>query len=398
MTENFTGSPRPTLGVEWELVFVDRQTRDTVPVAEQVMEILDRDHPGHGLHREFLANTVELVTGICEDVPQAVKDLQGRLDLLRSVTDQLEVDLWSSGSHPFTRGTDQIVGPKPAHREILERTQWWGRQMIIWGIHVHVGVKDADRVWPIINALQVQFPHILAMSASSPSWNGEDMGYASNRSLLYRQLPTAGLPPAIDTWEQWQSYMHDQSKSGVINHTGSMHVDIRPASNLGTIEVRVADSTTNMRELSAIVAFIHCLVVHYDRMYEAGEELPSIQPWHTAENKWRAARYGMDALVITDRDTTERWVKDDLADLLVTLEPIAADLNCVVELRIIHEIINGGAGYERQRAAAARAGAAPALATEEEVRAIEADLGASPWAAAVDLGVRELKLGRPILD
>ena len=153
MTENFTGSPRPTLGVEWELVFVDRQTRDTVPVAEQVMEILDRDHPGHGLHREFLANTVELVTGICEDVPQAVKDLQGRLDLLRSVTDQLEVDLWSSGSHPFTRGTDQIVGPKPAHREILERTQWWGRQMIIWGIHVHVGVKDADRVWPIINAL-----------------------------------------------------------------------------------------------------------------------------------------------------------------------------------------------------------------------------------------------------
>lgn len=398
MTENFTGSPRPTLGVEWELVFVDRQTRDTVPVAEQVMEILDRDHPGHGLHREFLANTVELVTGICEDVPQAVKDLQGRLDLLRSVTDQLEVDLWSSGSHPFTRGTDQIVGPKPAHREILERTQWWGRQMIIWGIHVHVGVKDADRVWPIINALQVQFPHILAMSASSPSWNGEDMGYASNRSLLYQQLPTAGLPPAIDTWEQWQSYMHDQSKSGVINHTGSMHVDIRPASNLGTIEVRVADSTTNMRELSAIVAFIHCLVVHYDRMYEAGEELPSIQPWHTAENKWRAARYGMDALVITDRDTTERWVKDDLADLLVTLEPIAADLNCVDELRIIHEIINGGVGYERQRAAAARAGAAPALATEEEVRAIEADLGASPWAAAVDLGVRELKLGRPILD
>lgn len=398
MTENFTGSPRPTLGVEWELVFVDRRTRDTVPVAEQVMEILDRDHPGHGLHREFLANTVELVTGICEDVPEAVSDLQGRLDVLSSVTDQLEVDLWSSGSHPFTRGTDQIVGPKPAHREILERTQWWGRQMIIWGIHVHVGVKDADRVWPIINALQVQFPHILAMSASSPGWNGEDMGYASNRSLLYQQLPTAGLPPAITTWEQWQDYMHDQAKSGVINHTGSMHLDIRPASNLGTIEVRVADSTTNMRELAAIVAFIHCLVVHYDRMYEAGEELPSIQPWHTAENKWRAARYGMDALVITDRDTTERWVKDDLADLLDILEPVAADLNCVDELRVIHEIINGGAGYERQRAAAGRAGAAPALATEEEVRAIEADLGASPWAAAVDLGVRELKLGRPILD
>lgn len=398
MTENFAGSPRPTLGVEWELVFVDRDNRDTVPVAEEAIDILDRDHPGHGIQREFLANTVELVTGICDDVPQAVADLQGRLDILTGVADQLGVDLWSSGSHPFTRGTDQIVGPKPAHREILERTQWWGRQMIIWGIHVHVGVKDADRVWPIINALQLQFPHILAMSCSSPGWNGEDMGYASNRSLLYQQLPTAGLPPAIETWEQWQGYMHDQSKSGVINHTGSMHLDIRPASNLGTIEVRVADSTTNMRELAAIVAFTHCLVVHYDRMYEAGEELPSIQPWHTAENKWRAARYGMDALIITDRDTNERWVKDDLADLLDVLEPVAVDLGCLDELRVVHEIINGGAGYERQRAAARNAGAAPALATEEEVRAIEAGLGGSPWAAAVDLGVRELKLGRPILD
>ncbi|MDO4610723.1 glutamate--cysteine ligase [Corynebacterium sp.] len=396
MTENFAGSPRPTLGVEWELVFVDRTTRDTVPCAAEALELIAKDEPDHGIQREFLANTVELVTDVCDDVPQAVADLEGRLRAVRGAADVLGVDLWSSGSHPFSRGTDQIVGPKPAHQEILNRTQWWGRQMIIWGIHVHVGVSSADKVWPIINALQVQLPHMLAVSASSPAWNGEDMGYASNRSLLYQQLPTAGLPPAIRTWDEWRSYMTDQMRSGVIDHTKSMHLDIRPASKYGTIEVRVADSVSNMRELAGLVALTHSLVVHYDRMLERGEELPSIQPWHTAENKWRAARYGMEALVIVDRDTNERWIRDDLADLVTTLRPVAASLNCGSELEIIGEIMDHGAGYERQRRAAAAAGAAPALTTEDEVRAIEERLGGSPWTAAVDLAVREMAAGRPL--
>lgn len=398
MTETFVGSPRPTLGVEWELVFVDRTTRDTVPCADQVLEIIGRDHPDHRIQREFLSNTVELVTGVCDDVPQAIADLEAQLRIVRAAADAVGVDLWSSGSHPFTRGTDQVVGPKSAHQEILNRTQWWGRQMIIWGIHVHVGIRSAERVWPIINALQVQLPHLLAVSASSPAWNGEDMGYASNRSLLYQQLPTAGLPPAIGTWEEWRSYMTDQMRSGVIDHTKSMHLDIRPAAKFGTIEVRISDSASNLRELSAIVALTHALVVHYDRMLDRGGELPTLQPWHVAENKWRAARYGMDALIVVDRDTRERWVKEDLADLLSDVEPVAASLNCARELRLVDGIIADGAGYERQRRAAVAAGAAPALTPEETVRGIESRLGGSPWAAAVDLAVREMNAGHPLLD
>lgn len=396
MTEIFAGSPRPTLGVEWEVVFVDRATRDTVPCAPEVLETIAADHPDHGIQREFLANTVELVTGICADVPEAVADLGGQLRLVQAAADLHGVDVWSSGSHPYTRGTDQVISEKPAHQEILKRTQWWGRQMLIWGIHVHVGIRSAERVWPIINAIQVRLPHLLALSCSSPAWNGEDMGYASNRSLLYQQLPTAGLPPDIGTWDQWCSYMHDQATSGVINHTGSMHLDIRPAAKLGTIEVRISDSTSNLRELSAIVALTHALVVHYDRMLDRGEELPRIQPWHTEENKWRAARYGMEALIIVDRDTRERWVTEDLADLLEELRPVARELNCATELERVWEIVESGAGYERQRRAAVAAGALPPLATEPRVREVEAALGGSPWAAAVDLGVREMAAGRPL--
>lgn len=396
MIEEFTGSPRPTLGVEWEVAFVDRDTRELVPVAAEALELIDRDHPGHRIQREFLANTVELVTGVHDTVPQAMEDLGEQLDMVRAAAGELGVDIWSSGSHPFSRGTGQRVSEKTSYSEIINRTQWWGRQMIIWGTHVHVGVRSADRVWPIINALLTNLPHMLALSASSPAWNGEDTGYASNRTLLYRQLPTAGLPPDVRDWEAWRSYMADQWKSGVINHTGSMHIDIRPASKYGTIEVRVADASSNTRELAAIVALTHCLVVHYDEMLEAGRELPSMQYWHNDENKWRACRYGMDALIIVDRDTNERWVKDDLKDLLVTLMPIAERLGCAEELAGVSDIIRGGAGYERQRRAARVAGALPSLAEEEDVLAVEAKLGHTPWAAAVDLAVREMEAGAPL--
>lgn len=396
MTEQFVGSAEPSLGVEWEVAFVDRRTRDTAPVATDVLSIVDAEHPGHKLQREFLANTVELVTGIHKTVPDAVAELSQQLDMVIDAADRLGVDVWSSGSHPFARGTAQQVSEKSHYSEIINRTQWWGNQMIIWGIHVHVGIKDAERVWPIIQALTTKLPHMLALSASSPAWNGEDMGYASNRSLLYQQLPTAGQPPAIFTWPEWEAYMHDQSRSGVINHTGSMHLDIRPAAKFGTIEVRVADATSNLRELAAIVALTHCLTVHYDRMWEAGEKLPSLQPWHIAENKWRAARYGMDSLIIVNRDTDERWVRDELRELVVQLAPLADELGCRAELEYINKIVDLGAGYQRQRAVAGAAGALPSMATEDDVRTNEEKLGYTPWRAAVDLAVQELRAGHPI--
>ncbi len=221
--------------------------------------------------------------------------------------------------------------------------------MLIWGIHTHVGISDKERVWPIINALLTKFPHLLALTASSPGWEGIDTGYASNRTMLYQQLPTAGLPYQFQSWSEWEDYMRDQDRSGVINHTGSMHFDIRPAGKWGTVEVRVCDSTSNLRELAAAVALTHCLVVHYDRMLDRGEELPSLQDWHVAENKWRAARYGLDALVITSRATEERLVTDELRDLVAELSPLARELGCYDELQLVLEIIDTGAGYQRQR-------------------------------------------------
>lgn len=365
----FKRSPRPTLGVEWEIALVDPETRDLAPRAAEILEIVAKNHPEVHLEREFLQNTVELVTGVCDTVPEAVSELSHDLDALKEAANSLGLRLWTSGSHPFSDFRENPVSEKGSYDEIIARTQYWGNQMLIWGIHVHVGISHEDRVWPIINALLTNYPHLLALSASSPAWDGLDTGYASNRTMLYQQLPTAGLPYQFQSWDEWCSYMADQDKSGVINHTGSMHFDIRPASKWGTIEVRVADSTSNLRELSAIVALTHCLVVHYDRMIDAGEELPSLQQWHVSENKWRAARYGLDAEIIISRDTDEAMVQDELRRLVAQLMPLANELGCARELELVLEILERGGGYERQRRAFKETGS---------------------WKAAVDLACDEL--------
>lgn len=349
MTVEFRRSPKPTLGVEWEIGLIDPVTRDLVPKAVEVIDLVQQRNPEVHIEKEFLQNTVELVTGVCDTVPQAVAELAHDLDCVKRAAGDLGLRVWGSGSHPFSDFREQPISAKMAYAEIINRTQYWGQQMLIWGIHVHVGIRHEDRVWPIINALMTKYPHMLALTASSPGWDGLDTGYASNRTMLYQQLPTAGMPYQFGSWQEWLDYMRDQEISGVISHTGSMHFDIRPASKWGTVEVRVADSTSNLRELSALVALTHCLVVHYDRMIDRGEQLPTLQPWHIAENKWRAARYGLEALVITSRDTEERWVSQELAELVDQLGPLARELGCARELDLVSEILERGAGYQRQR-------------------------------------------------
>ena len=353
---DFSRSDGPTLGVEWEICLVDPVTRDLVPRAAEVIEEVQARYPDIHLDPEFLQNTIELVTPICANTKEAVRALQRDLNAVKEVADENGLKLWASGGHPFSDFRTNPLSPKHTYEEIVNRTQYWGQHMLLWGIHCHVGISHEDKVWPIINAVMTKYPHLLAISASSPGWDGIDTSYASNRTMLYQQLPTAGMPYQFESWDEWVDFMRDQQTSGVINHTGSMHFDVRPAAKWGTVEVRISDATSNLRELAAVVALTHCLVVHYDRMLERGETLPSLQQWHIAENKWRGARYGMDALVITSRGTDEDWVKHELQLLIDELTPVAADLDCVDELNLVREIIERGAGYERQRAIYQRTG------------------------------------------
>ena len=374
----FTPSPRPTVGVEWELALVDRTSRDLVNAAAEVLERVREEGalaPGR-VTGELLRNTVEVVSGVCENADEVAADLGTSLAAVRAAADPLGVDLACAGTHPFAQWSRAQVTDGERYAELIERTQWWGRQMLIWGVHVHVGLDSASKVFPVLGALLHRAPHLQVLSASSPLWAGTDTGYASNRSMMFQQLPTAGLPFAFERWEEYEGFVDDQTRTGVIDSLSDVRWDIRPAPHLGTIEVRVCDGIPTLAELRAVTALVHCLVVDLDRRLVAGERLPSMPPWHVQENKWRAARYGLDAEIILDAAGRERLVTDDLADLLEDLQPVARDLGCTEALAAVERIPRTGASYQRQRAVAGRTGG---------------DL-----VAVVDALVAELRVGAPL--
>ncbi|BCO37933.1 glutamate--cysteine ligase [Mycobacterium heckeshornense] len=343
---DFAGSPRPTVGVEWEFALVDAQTRDLSNEASAVIAEIG-ENPR--VHKELLRNTVEIVSGICDCTAQAMEDLRDTLHTARKIVRDRGMELFCAGTHPFARWSAQKLTDAPRYAELIKRTQWWGRQMLIWGVHVHVGISSAHKVMPIMTAMLQCYPHLLALSASSPWWGGEDTGYASNRAMMFQQLPTAGLPFHFQKWAEFEGFVYDQKKTGIIDHMDEIRWDIRPSPHKGTLEVRVCDGVPNVRELAALVALTHCLVVDLDRRLEAGETLPNMPPWHVQENKWRAARYGLDAVIILDADSNERLVTDDLIDVLNRLEPVAKSLHCADELASVADIPRLGASYQRQR-------------------------------------------------
>ncbi len=372
---DFRGSPEPTLGVEWELALVDRRTRDLRNDASHLFararpRLPDQDR----LHQELLRNTVEIVTGVCHTVGEAMADLRQTLAAVVPAADELDIDLYGAGTHPFASWTGQQLTEGHRYRELIDRTQWWGRQMLIWGVHVHVGLPEKDRVLPVLSALLNYYPHLQALSASSPIWAGVDTGYASNRALMFQQLPTAGLPFQFRHWSEFEAFAQDQLTTGVIDDLSEIRWDLRPATHLGTLENRICDGVSSLADLEALVALMHCLVVDLDTRLAAGEELPTMPPWHVQENKWRAARYGLDAIVILDAESNERLITEDLADLLVRLEPVAERLGCSAELDAVRAIPARGASYQRQRAIAVESGGDLVAVVDSVVRELRAGL------------------------
>ena len=372
----FAESRRSTLGIEWELALVDPSSGELTPVAPQILAAvaLPDGSENPSITGELLTNTVEIVTGVHTRVADALGDLSRTIGVLRAVTDTLGVDLLCAGTHPFSRWYDQEVTDKERYATLIDRTQWWGRQLMIWGVHVHVGIEDREKVVPILNGLLTYAPHFQALSASSPFWASETTGYASSRAMLFQQLPTSGLPPRFRDWAEYEEMVEDMLRVGVIDEPSELRWDIRPSSKWGTIEMRVCDGLATLREVGAIAALTQCLVEQFSRMLDRGEPIPTLPAWYLRENKWRAGRYGMDAIIIQDAAGTECLVADDLDELLVRLEPIARDLDCVDQLHDVRAIFVHGASYQRQLHVAAENGGSLRAVVRHLVRELRNDL------------------------
>ncbi len=347
---DFASSARSTVGLEWEIMLADPVSGDLVGRAPELLSALEHESADerHTVTGELLTNTIEVTSGIGDSVAHAVDDIANAISAVRSATDPAGIELLSAGSHPFAQWYQQEVTDKTRYHTLIERTQWWGRNMMIWGIHVHIGVEDQRKVIPIINALAAYLPHLQALAASSPFWAGERTGYASNRALVFQQLPTAGLPWPLNDWSDYEAYLDDMVRTGVMADATEVRWDIRPAPRWGTIEVRACDGLSTLPELAAVAALVQVLVEHLSRQLDEGRTLAQMPAWYHRENKWRAARYGLDARVIVDSAGTQRPVREQLSEVLDELAPVAVELGCGREFGSIETILTNGASYERQ--------------------------------------------------
>jgi len=354
----FNASERCSVGVEWELQLVDLESRELASAASQLLgEIRPEGELDHPLAKhELLESTIEVITGICSTVAEAQADLAGTVAVVAEHAAARGLGLMCSGTHPITDWTTQTISPSPRYAKLVEDNQWLARQLQIFGVHAHVGVRSVDKVIPIVNALTAYVPHFLALSASSPYWIGEDTGLASVRCKIFEGLHTAGLPYALTGWAQFEHYMETMITTRTIESVREVWWDIRPHPTFGTVELRICDGLPTLDEIGAVAALSQCLVERLDRELDQGRVLPTPEPWVVKENKWRAARHGLAAEIITDDNHSVGPVRTAIFDLVEDLAPVAQDLDCATELESVLQILEVGASYQRQRAVAAATG------------------------------------------
>jgi len=263
--------------------------------------------------------------------------------------------LMCAGSHPITDWQSQQISDHPRYVKLIEDMQWLARRMQIFGVHVHVGVRSPDKAIVIVNALSSYIPHFLALSASSPYWVGSDTGLASARSKVFEGLPTAGLPHQLKDWAQFEQYMETLIKTQTIASIKEVWWDVRPHPTYGTVELRICDGLPTIAEVGMVAALSQCLVDTFDREIDKGYTLPTPRRWVVQENKWRAARYGLDASIIVGQDGVQP-VRDALRELVQDMRSTADRLGCSAQLDLVEQVLEGGASYQRQRAVAAASG------------------------------------------
>jgi carboxylate-amine ligase len=354
----FQPSERSSLGIEWELELIDHDTRELTSGATEILTeiapVPGEEHPK--AKHELLESTIEIITGICSTVAEAREDLAGTLKEVQVAAAKRNLGVMCSGTHPFTDWSTQQISPNPRYAQLVEQMQWLARRLQIFGVHVHVGVRAPEKAIPINNALMMYIPHFLALSSSSPYWMGSDTGLASARSKVFEGLPTAGLPYSLSGWDAFEEYMDTLISSKTIESIREVWWDIRPHPNFGTVELRICDGIPTLDEISVIAAMAQSLVESFDRQLDKGYTLPQPRMWLVRENKWRAARYGLDAeIVVDDLGQDVKPIKEAILDLAEDLEPTARKLGCAEELMKVEQLMEIGASYQRQRATAAAA-------------------------------------------
>lgn len=336
-----------TLGVEIELQLIDPATCNLSPRAEELLvacSALKKVKP------EFYLSTVEINTDKCNNVQEVEKDLKESISGLKDIANTRGIAFSTTGAHPFAKYSDCIISSTERYQELIDRNQWLTRRMTVYGLHVHIGMASGDDCIRFNNFFMYFLPHLLALSASSPFWQGVDTGLSSCRPTTYEALPTAGQPYHVRSWKDFENLYQSLKKCGSIKTLKDLWWDLRPSPGFGTLEIRVCDGCATLHETLAIVAFIHTLAHWFE---DNGSWLESVNyppRWLSRENKWRVIRYGLDAELVMNTDGKTKMLREDMLEWLEKLSPYAKKLKYGHYLSNLKEMMERGTSSERQRA------------------------------------------------
>src|SRR3954447_7859779 len=351
LDHTFGESEPYTLGVEEEYMLLDGETFDLVQHIDTVLAAISGHELETHVNPELMQSVLEIATPICRTASDVDRELRRLRSYVTSVAKGERMRVGSAGTHPFSLFERQRITARDRYRNLVDQLQYVARRELIFGMHVHVAVDDPEKAIQVVNGLLNHLGQLLALSASSPFWRGEPTGLSSSRQMVFAAFPRSGPPPRFRDYADYAAVVGQLEKTGCIADYTHIWWDIRLHPRLGTIEIRICDAVTRLEDVVALTSYCQAFVKLLCERYERGEEIPSYHRILTTENKWLAARYGLEAPLmdlVTGRRTRVR-VAPLLRPQLKELDPHARELGSERELEGIREILARGNGADRQR-------------------------------------------------
>jgi carboxylate-amine ligase len=338
---------RFTIGVEEEFQIIDPKTCE---LRSHVMQLVNEVSPSiqdqvkHEMHQSI----VETGTQICENVGELRIEMHRTRGELIAAAERAGLQVAAAGTHPFSSWIDQVISPGERYENIVEELQQLARSLLIFGMHIHVAMPDKQTTIDMMNMVRYFLPHLLALSTSSPFWMGRNTGLKSFRTTVFRRFPRTGIPELFQSWSEYENFTNLLVQTRCIDNPKKIWWDVRPHPVFGTLEFRMCDVTTKVEEACAIAALTQALVVKLHRLYTSNQSWRIYRRALIEENKWRAARYGIEGKMIDFGKEQEVPMRTLIPELLDLVDDVVDDLGSRSAVNYIHTILNEGTSAERQ--------------------------------------------------
>jgi carboxylate-amine ligase len=339
-----------TLGVEEEYMLLHPETLDLVQHIDTVLASIEGDELQPQVTAELMESVLEIATPVCHTPGDVGAELRKLRTYVAGVARNNDLRFGSAGTHPFSLFERQRITARDRYRNLVDQLQYIARRELIFGMHIHVAVDDCEKAVQVVNGLLSHMSQLLALSANSPFWRGEPTGLSSSRQMVFAAFPRSGPPPRFRDYDDYAEVVGQLERTGCIADYTHIWWDIRLHPRLGTVEIRICDAVTDVDDAIAITALCQSLVKLYSERYDAGKPIPSYHRILTTENKWLAARYGLEAPVMDlatgrrNRAPVAQLIRRTLRDV----EPHARELGSERELEGVRSILGRGNGADRQ--------------------------------------------------